>query len=112
AVQNQQQPKDPRHNEPGILQSRVVEIGRVELRLAWVANILSTDVGKAGMQSSGSESGVVGLNHTFRVALADGCGVCVHGIQKELHRGGVAPLQVSVVVVRNDNSGIDLPKTD
>jgi hypothetical protein len=64
------------------------------------------------MQSPGPETGVVGLNHTLRVTLADGCRVGVDGIQKELHGSCAAPLQVFVVVVWNDNSSIHLAAAD
>ena len=84
----------------------------MQLRLAPAADILRSDLPKAGMQSRGPEAGVVGLYDALRVALADGCRVGVHGVQQELHGGCVASLQVSVVVVRNDNSGIDLAAAD
>src|SRR5258706_5294045 len=58
------------------------------------------------MQPRSTQARVVRLNHTLRVALTDGRGVGVHGIQEELNRGGVAAQQLFGVVIWNYNSGV------
>src|SRR5258708_18932430 len=64
------------------------------------------------MQPRSTQAGVVRLNHALRVALAYGRGVRVHGIQKELNRGGVAAQQLFGVVIWNYNSGIHRAAAD
>src|SRR5437016_2102043 len=81
----------------------------MQLYAAATAYGLGSDPLKISMQAGASESGVVGLKHTFRISLADRRRVRVHGVQQELHRGCAAPLQVAGVVVRDYYSCFDLP---
>src|SRR5579872_3554435 len=84
----------------------------MQLHAATATYIVGADLLKRNMKARASEPGVIGLKHPLRIALADRRRVCVHGVQKELHGDGVAPLQVAGVVVRNDNSSVDAASTD
>ena len=53
---------------------------------------------------------VVALNDAFGVALADGGGICVHGVEEELHGGLAAALEIARVVVRNHHAGVGVPR--